>query len=70
MLGYTRHVMIDIGGSYFAALIRPGTDLDCSFKAFDTDNQEWLRVSGWLADDISDAEPAPMAQAILSTGPL
>lgn len=56
MEGYTRHVEIEIGDCFFAALIKPDTDLDSTFKCFDTDNQEWLTVNGWLASDISDAE--------------
>lgn len=54
MRGYTRHVLIEIGDCSFAALIQPDTDLDSAFKAFDTDNQEWLRVNGWLAHSIED----------------
>jgi hypothetical protein len=29
-------------------LIQPDTDLDSAFLAFDTDESELLRVSGWL----------------------
>jgi len=54
MRGYTRHVEIDIGGSSFAALIKPEADLDGTFRAFDTDNQEWIAVNGWLAESIED----------------
>lgn len=55
MQGYTRHVLLDSDGSCFAALIRPDVDLDGTFRAFDTDNQEWLNVNGWLFS-ITDAE--------------
>jgi hypothetical protein len=44
------------GLAEFAALVRPEADLDDSFKCFDTDNQQWLTVHGWLADSITDAE--------------
>lgn len=54
-LGYTRHVLIEGGCSGFAALIKPDTDLDDRFRAFDTDNQEWMNVNGW-ACDIEDLE--------------
>lgn len=56
MLGFTVHKTIDIGGSEFAALCHPETDFDGRFKCFDTDNQEWLLVNGWLADSITDAK--------------
>lgn len=29
-------------------LVRPGTDLDDTFKAWCCDGQEFLRVNGWL----------------------
>lgn len=45
--GFTRHVLIEGGLQSFAALIKPDTDLDGRFKAFDTDDQEWLFVNGW-----------------------
>jgi len=49
MAGFTHHVLIESGDgcASFAALIKPDTDLDSQFKAFDTDNQEWLFVNGW-----------------------
>lgn len=52
--GYTRAVQIEIGDNSLVALIRPDTDLDSTFKAFDTDNQEWLNVNGWLISDVED----------------
>lgn len=29
-------------------LVKPGTDMDDSFKAWDMDAQEYIRVNGWL----------------------
>jgi len=29
-------------------LVKPGTDFSDTFKAWDTDAQEWIKVSGWL----------------------
>lgn len=55
-LGFTEHKLIDIGGSSFAALCHPETDFDGRFKCFDTDNQEWIIVNGWMADNIEDAD--------------
>lgn len=54
MQGFTRHVMLTLGDNYFAALVKPDTDLDSRFLCFDTDNQEWLRVNGWLLSDVED----------------
>lgn len=48
MRGYTRHVQITAGDDEFTALVQPDTDLDGSFRCFDTDNQVWLTVNGWL----------------------
>lgn len=46
--GYTEEVSA-FGGAYdLSLLIRPGTDLDATFKAWDMDNQEFIRVNGWL----------------------
>lgn len=55
MQGYTRHMMVEGDHGGFAALIKPDTDLDSSFRAFDTDNQEWVTVNGWLCT-ITDCE--------------
>ena len=55
MRGYTRHVILSGEGAGFAALVMPGADLGETFKCFDTDNQEWLIVSGWLLDSVTDA---------------
>ena len=29
-------------------LVKPDTDFDSTFRAWDTDNQEFIRVNGWL----------------------
>ena len=31
-----------------ALLVKPGTDFDTRFKAWDRDEQEFIRVNGWL----------------------
>lgn len=54
--GYTRPVYIDMGWHSFAALIEPDADLDGTFKAFDTDNGDWLNVNGWLIDNVEELE--------------
>lgn len=48
--GFTRRVYIDGGMEGFEGLIKPDTDLDGQFKAWDLDEGEWLTVSGWLVD--------------------
>ena len=46
--GFTREVVL-IGVEHeLYVLVRPNTDFESTFKAWDTDNQEWLRVNGWL----------------------
>lgn len=54
--GYTRPVFLELGMSSFAALIQPDEDLDDTFTAFDTDNNEWLTVNGWLLDNVEELE--------------
>lgn len=47
---YTKLVSIEGGCSGFVALVKPDTDLDDRFKAFDIDNNEWVWVNGWACD--------------------
>lgn len=53
--GFTRAVMIDGDFGGFCGLVKPDTDYDSRFKAFDTDNQEWIMVNGWMCS-IEDME--------------
>ena len=46
--GFTREVIASNGEYDLYLLVRPDTDFDSTFKAWDTDNQEWIRVNGWL----------------------
>lgn len=47
--GYTRNVIAESGRCLsLNLLIKPDTDLDGEFKAWDCDCQEWLTVRGWL----------------------
>jgi len=50
LAGFTREVMAASGdGSIDCRLfIKPDTDLDDCFKAYDADNCEWLFIKGWL----------------------
>lgn len=47
--GYTEEVEMSNGqGLDLFLLVKPGTDLDDTFSAWDTDCQEFIRVNGWL----------------------
>lgn len=46
--GYTDELRI-YGGMYdLHVLVKPDADLDGQFIAFDCDEQEFIRVNGWL----------------------
>lgn len=46
--GYMEEVHATGGGHELFLLIKPGTDLDGSFRAWDMDAQEYIKVYGWL----------------------
>lgn len=48
MQGFTEEVALTSSEYDLFLLVRPGTDLDSRFRAWDTDEQEWLVVNGWL----------------------
>ena len=48
MEGYTREVIAMSDGTDLYLLVKPDTDFDSAFRAWDTDNQEFIRVNGWL----------------------
>lgn len=48
--GYTESVEADCGEHVLYLLVKPNTDFESAFKAWDTDNQEFIRVNGWLYD--------------------
>ena len=48
--GYTQHVVADSDVYTLDLLVRPGTDFGERFKAWDTDEQGFIRVNGWLFD--------------------
>lgn len=45
--GFTRLVQIEGLDGGFEGLVRPTSDLDGLFMAYDLDNAEWVRVTGW-----------------------
>ena len=46
--GFTRYVLADSDQASLHLLIRPDTNLDSTFRAWDTDEQTWIKVNGWL----------------------
>lgn len=46
--GYTVEVEANSDRHDLFLLVRPGTNFDDTFKAWDTDEQEFIRVNGWL----------------------
>ena len=58
LAGYTKE-LIAVGGGYdLHLLVKPDADLDGTFRAFCTDEQEYIRVNGWLFAfrDVPDCE--------------
>lgn len=46
--GFTKEVLAECTMHSLNLLIRPDTDLDSRFKAWDMDEQEFIRINGWL----------------------
>jgi hypothetical protein len=46
--GYTAEWIGEADDITLYILIKPGTDFDSTFTAWDTDNQEYIRINGWL----------------------
>jgi len=46
--GYTKHVVAYTSVYELDLLVKPDVDLDSSFWAWDTDLQEFVKLSGWL----------------------
>ncbi len=46
--GFTKEVVLESESLTLFLLVRPETDLGEQFKAWDADNQEFIRVNGWL----------------------
>ena len=45
--GYTRRVIAFDAGPELLLLVRPDTDLDGRFKAWNCDEEEFVEVTGW-----------------------
>lgn len=52
--GYTREIMGEYKGMSLFLLVKPDTQLDQRFKAWNMDMQEFIHVNGWLTsfDDV------------------
>lgn len=54
MMGFTREMRAEAKPGMYAGseelflLVKPNTDLNSTFKAWNTDDQEWVIVEGWL----------------------
>ena len=48
LAGFTKEVFASSTHYDLYLLVKPDTDFDDSFKAWDMDQQEFLRVNGWL----------------------
>ena len=46
--GFTRELVLESDYNTLFILIKPDTNLDARFKAWDTDEQEFIIVNGWL----------------------
>ncbi len=54
LAGYTKETEIEIGGTTLSILVKPDTDLDSRFRAWDKDMQEFLNINGWLIESVND----------------
>jgi hypothetical protein len=59
--GFTRYVLATSDACDLFLLIKPDTNLDSTFQAYDTDEQTWLNVNGRLFS-IEDIEVRPMPE--------
>ena len=46
--GYTREVVASNAAYDLFLLVKPDTEFEGTFRAWDKDNQEFIRVNGWL----------------------
>jgi hypothetical protein len=48
LAGFTKETMAYSDGVDLHLWVRPDTDFDSRFRAYDADECEWLMVNGWL----------------------
>jgi hypothetical protein len=46
--GFTREVSAECDICSLSLLVKPETDLDGHFRAWNMDDQEFIRINGWL----------------------
>ena len=51
---YTQHIIVHGDGITLDLMVKPETDFDDAFKAWDRDAEEYIMVAGWLVDEIED----------------
>lgn len=57
LAGYTWEVTANNSAYDLHLFVKPGTDLDGTFRAYDADNCEFIDVNGWLfsIEDVREA---------------
>lgn len=48
LAGFTREIIAQAAEYELHLFVMPDADLDGSFKAYDADECQWIRVNGWL----------------------
>lgn len=61
--GFTQEVVAESDQHTLFLLVRPGTDYDSTFRAWDTDEQEFIQVNGWLFS-VEEESHTPMCDAL------
>jgi hypothetical protein len=54
---YSQHIIVHGDGIELDLMVRPGTDFDSAFKAWDRDGEEFILVAGWMIDEIEEVAP-------------
>ena len=57
MTEYSQHIIVHGDGITLDLMVRPGTDFDSAFKAWDRDGEEFILVAGWMIDEIEEVAP-------------
>ena len=50
--GYTEEVCLACDIADLCLLVKPGTNLESEFKAWDMDEQEFIVVNGWMFTEV------------------
>lgn len=48
LAGYTKELIAECASYDLHIFVKPDTDLDTSFRAYDADECEFIRMDGWL----------------------